>query len=116
VKQVKKHLNPISSAIRPKKRYVLFHIHSDERLNDQRVVFAISNFFLEKLGSLETARYRLHVVKYHSASGKGILRCAREKEKKTKKFLETIKHVDKIPVTIQVTKVSGTIKTLKEGF
>ena len=116
MKQVKKHLNPISSAIRPKKRYVRFHIHSDGRLNDQRVIFAISNFFLEKLGSLEAARYRLHVIKYRSNSGKGILRCAREKQEETKAMLEKIKHVDKTPVTIQVTKVSGTIKTLKEQF
>ncbi len=114
MKQSKKNMKPIPSALRGKKRYILFSLNPEKRVFEGEVHHAVWNHFLEKFGSLGAARQRLVFAHFDSARATGIVRIAHTSVSEAKQALLEIKEIKGIQVKPQILRVSGTIRKLKQ--
>lgn len=112
--QKKKSIRPIPPTYRGKKRYILFELISEKRLNEKDFSRELWNNFLRLFGEVGCARAKIWLVIFNEKKNKGIIRCANEHSEEVKAgllFLKEIKGAKAIP---KILLVSGSLKKLKE--
>jgi len=99
-------------SMREKKRYIIFKIHSENKLNFTDIKNAIINSVLSWLGEEQTAKSSLQIIKnlWDEKNQIGFLRCSPKYVDKIKFSLALIHQIGDAKVIFQVIRVSGTIK------
>ena len=114
MKQVKKSIKPIPSSYRGKKRYILFELISEKKLNEKDVSRELWHNFLRLFGSIGCAKAKIWFILFDTKKNKGIIRCANETVEEVKAGLLFLKDVKGAAVIPKILLVSGSIKKLKE--
>ena len=73
---MKKRLKPLLPALKEKKRYLAFHIISDEKISFNQAAIQINSKANEVLGILESAKAGINILKetWNPKTQKGIIR------------------------------------------
>jgi len=103
-------------SLREKKRYVIFKIHSQERVSFFETNNAIWNSILNWLGEKETAKANPWIIKnlWDQRKQIGFIKCSHKYVDDIKTALSLIHQIGDEKVTIQTLIVSGTIKSGKK--
>ncbi len=101
---------------RESKRYVVFRIHSDERLSYEHVKDSIWNSVLNWLGEEDMAKANVRILKnlWDSRKQKGFIQCSPKFVDSVKVSLSLIHQIGDSRVAFQTLRVSGTIKSGRE--
>lgn len=110
-------LNRLPPALRQKKRYLKFRVHSEEDVELGELVDAVWDKCLSYLGTMETSEADFWVIgnQFNEEKQEGIVRANREKTDEFRAALSLIEEIRDKKVVIQVTKTSGSIKNLKDN-
>lgn len=110
-------LNRLPPALRNKKRYLKFRIHSEETIELGEFVDAVWEKCLSYLGTKETSETDFWVIgnQFDEEKQEGIVKVNREKVDEFRASLTLLDHIDNKKVALEVTKVSGSIKKLKDN-
>lgn len=95
-----------------KKRYISFTVKGSSFSEEEfkRGLYAES---LKFFGEYGLSFVSLKMMEFNSASGKGMLRCARDKVDEVRGFLALVSEVNGKKARVVADKTSGTIKSLK---
>ncbi len=111
--KTKKSLNPIPLSLRDKKRYLVFELICDKRLNEREVSFELKKNFLKLFGELGLSKMNYQFIQFNEKSNKGILKCRHTALDDLKAGLLLFKEVKGIQVIPKTLKASGTAKKAK---
>lgn len=106
---------PLPPTMRIKKRYIFFQLSSEKPLNLREVNLALMKEFSYLFGSHGLSKMNLQLIEFNGFTGKGILRCSRNKLEEAKTGLLFIKTITGSAVSPKILKVSGTLKKLRSG-
>lgn len=109
-------LNRLPPALRQKKRYFKFKVHSEEDVELGELVDAVWDKCLSFLGTKETSEADFWVIgnQFNEEKQEGLAKVKREKTKDFRASLGVIQEIGDKKAFIQVEKVSGSIKKLKD--
>jgi RNase P/RNase MRP subunit POP5 len=101
--------------MRPKKRYIIFRLHSSEPVPFQDMKAAVWDSVLNWLGDNEAPNADMHIVKNLWSQGNqtGFIRCHPKYVEQVKMALALIHQIGDEKVIFQTIRVSGTIKSGK---
>jgi len=104
------------SSSRESKRYVVFRIHSAERLSYDVVKDAVWNSVLNWLGEEDMAKANVRILKnlWNPGEMKGFVQCSPKFVDSVKVSLSLIHQIGDSKVAFQTLRVSGTIKSGKD--
>lgn len=107
-------LKPFPS-MREKRRYIIFKVHSEEKLNYPNVRNAVYNSVGNWLGEKEMARANVHIIKnlWDSKGQTGFVRCSHKFVDDVRVGLSLIHQVGDSRVIFHTLAVAGTIKSGK---
>ncbi len=114
MKQVKKSIKPIPLSYRGKKRYILFELISEKRLNEKDVSRELWNTFLRLFGEVGCAKAKIWPILFDGKKNRGIIRCANEGVEEAKAAILFLRDVNGVGVIPRILLVSGSLKKLKE--
>lgn len=105
----------ILPSLRESKRYVIFKVHSNERLDYETVKNAAWNSLLNWLGEKDLSRANVRLIKNLWDPGKhtGFIQCSPKFVDAVKMGLSLIHQIGDQRVIFQTLRVSGTIKSGK---
>ena len=111
-------LKILPSALREKKRYIVFEVISKEKVPFSDLVNSIWHSAISFLGELGASKTKLWVIKnlWNEQKQKGIIRCAHTEVERIRASLTLVDKVNDVPVIIKVIGISGTIKSAKKKF
>ncbi len=99
-------------ALRKKRRYIAFEIHSERDVNGDDLFKSISETALSLFGELKFLGLELK----HFDGKRGILKCYRESLKDVKFALNLVDEVNGVKTVLVILGVSGTIKSCMRKF
>jgi RNase P/RNase MRP subunit POP5 len=97
-------------------RYLAFRIIAGKPLSQFEVFNAISNAILSLHGEYGLACANIHLIEFDSEKNHGIIKCDHKAVNLLRSSIVTITHVDGQPAVVFATRVSGTIKRLRQKF
>jgi ribonuclease P/MRP protein subunit POP5 len=102
-------------SLKEKKRYVVFRVHSKERLDYASVHNAAWNSLLNWMGERDLSRANVRMIKnlWDSRKQTGFIRCSPKFVDAVKVSLSLVHQIGDQRVTFQTLRVSGTIKSGK---
>jgi len=105
-------------SLRGRKRYIAYHIISQEKILFQDLINTIWHSLLNLLGELGTSETDLWIIKdsYDENKQMGILRCSHTSVEQLRAALALIDRIGDIRVIVKVLGVSGSIKATKMKF
>jgi len=103
---------PLLPTLKEKKRYINYHLHSEEAL-PKHSGFELIKELSKVLGVFMSAEAGLLAISYDEHTQKGVLRTSTKRLTETRKALTLITQIKNIPVVVQTTKTSGVLKTAK---
>ena len=99
---------------RTRRRYLLFHLHSeDSEINGKQLGSAIWKNLLSLYGEISAADSKLYLVEFDEKTGAGILQCTAASLDNVITSAVLIGSIRKKLVSFEPKKTSGTIKALK---
>lgn len=109
-------LKPLLPSLREKKRYILFKVISEEKVNLEQIKEAFFNSILNMFGEKGLAQINAKFLEnlWDDEEQIGILRISNRGKYKSIVGLGLISRIGDSRVNIKIYKVSGTIKTLKD--
>lgn len=109
-------LNRLPPALRQKERYFKFKVHSEEDIELGELVDAVWDKCLSYLGTRETSEADFWVIgnQFNEEKQEGIAKVNREKADDFRASLGLIEKIGDEKVVVQITKVSGSMKKLKD--
>ena len=97
-----------------RRRYLSFLLHSDGfAVDDKKISSAIWKNLLSLYGEVSAANSKLYLVEFDEKSGAGILQCTASSLDEVITSAVLIGSIEKIQVSFEPKKTSGTIKGLK---
>lgn len=106
----------LPSSLRPKKRYVCFVMHCDERATRSEVIRALWREILNFLGEQGTSKLNFWLMDFDEEQGRGFFRVAHDRVGELKGCLALVSEIDEKRVSFEVLGVSGTVDALKKKF
>jgi len=108
----------LPSSLRGRKRYIAYHIISQEKILFQDIINTIWHSILNLLGELGTSEADIWIIKdsYDEDKQIGILRCSHTSVEQVRAALALIDRIGDIRVIVKVLGVSGSIKATKMKF
>ncbi len=100
--------------MREKRRYILFEVISEVKVDKRRLQNAIWDSFYSLYGDTGASRSRLWLVCYDS--GIGLLKCSHRMVEEVRAALACIHSINGMRVAIRVIRVSGTIRGALKGY
>lgn len=97
-----------------RRRYLALKIYSESIFNEHQVWDTIKEKITFLYGVKGLADIQFKPIEYNQDTQQAIIRCRHDKLTETKATLAHIATINKTIAKIQVTKISGTIKTLKK--
>ena len=103
------------SCLRGRKRYIVFRVHSDERLGFLNIRGAVWSSLENWLGEQDLALANIRIIKnlWNSKTQTGFIRCDHRYVDLIKTGLALIHQIGDERVIFQTLRVSGTIKSAK---
>jgi RNase P/RNase MRP subunit POP5 len=103
-------------SMRPKKRYIVFKVHSEERLAYENMRDAVWNSLENWLGEKDLASAQVRIIRnlWDGKAKSGFIQCAHKYVDSVKVGLALIHQIGDSKVIFQVLRVSGTIKAGKK--
>jgi len=110
-------LNRLPPALRQKKRYFKFKVHSEENVELGELVDAVWDKCVSYLGTRETSEADFWVIgnQFNEEEQEGMAKVNREKVDEFRASLGLIEEIRDKKAVIQVTEVSGSMKKLKDN-
>lgn len=110
-------MKSLPPALRDKYRYLKFEIHSEEDVELGEVVNQVWSHSLEFLGSKGCSKTDLWVIgnQFDQENQQGIVRVKRDMEEDFRAALSTVDSFNGEKGFVEVKKVSGSIKKLKDN-
>ena len=96
-----------------RRRYLRFRVDTKLELTDNDVYEAIRNSIKELYGLKGLAKADPTLIEYDSNNRKGILRCNNDELRTTRAALAYITNIKGVEAALHISRVSGTIKSLK---
>lgn len=105
-------------SLREKKRYIVFKIFSERKLNYTEFNQVIWKSILDFLGELKASELNLWVIKnlFDEENQKGIIRCSHNSIEEIRAALSLVSYIEDTRVTISIKAVTGTIKSAKTKY
>jgi ribonuclease P/MRP protein subunit POP5 len=102
--------------LREKERYVIFKVHSENKISYIDIKNALWNSILNWLGEGRSAKANIHIIKNLWDQGKqiGFIRCSPKFVDDLKFSMALIHQIGDERIIFQTLRVSGTIKAGKE--
>ncbi|NIM47387.1 MAG: ribonuclease P protein component 2 [Candidatus Aenigmarchaeota archaeon] len=109
---------PLPPSLRGRRRYLAFHIISEEKVLLQDVINTIWHSLLNFLGETGTSRANIRIIKdtYDEKRQMGILRCSHDSVEGVRTALALIQRIGDTRVVFRVLGISGSIKATKIKF
>jgi ribonuclease P/MRP protein subunit POP5 len=103
-------------SMKEKKRYVVFRIHSEEKVDFPNMRNAVWNSLENWLGERDLAQANVHIIKnlWDSREQKGFIKCSHRFVDEVKVGLGLIHQIGDSRVIFQTLRVTGTIKSGKK--
>jgi RNase P/RNase MRP subunit POP5 len=99
-----------------RRRYVLFHLHSDKgTIGDKKLIQTIRRSLLTLFGELAVADSRLYLSSYDSEEGRGVLQCTQRALYQVLASAALIGSIDGKQVSFQPLRTSGTLRGLNQA-
>jgi RNase P/RNase MRP subunit POP5 len=99
---------------RLRRRYVLFHLHSEgKKIGERALVKAIWSNLLSIFGEVQAADSRLYMVEYDSETSVGVLQCNAALVREVVTAASLIGEIDGRPACFEPRRTAGTIKSLR---
>jgi RNase P/RNase MRP subunit POP5 len=96
-----------------RRRYLLFHLHSDRQSIDAKhLSTALWKSLLSLYGEIHAADSRLYLLDFDEATGLGVLQCNASSLQFVITAAAVIDEIEGVHVTFEPKKTSGTIKGL----
>lgn len=114
-----KQIKPILPSLKEKKRYVVFEVISENKMEDYKPVSeAIWESSLDYLGTDGAARAGIWVLpdKYNAAKQKGIVKVGHKYVDKLRASLALIQSINKHPVVVKTVGISGILRKAENKF
>lgn len=110
--------NILPPALRIKKRYVVFRVYSEEKINFEDVVNAVWGSFLNFAGELNLALSRIKIMEdlWNEEKQVGVIRCAHTAVELVRSVLILIDRIGDRRVVFRILGVSGTLNSAKRKF
>jgi len=104
-------------SLRQRKRYMKFEITSERKLEYYEIRDAVTNSIVSWIGTKGTARSGFRLIKnlWEPQKSEGVLQCDPKFVDDIKVALALIRQIGDSKVIFIVTKVSGTIKSLRQN-
>jgi RNase P/RNase MRP subunit POP5 len=97
-----------------RRRYLSFHLHSEDfTLDDKQVGMAIWQSLLSLYGEVSAADSKLYLMEFDKKRGTGILQCSASSLNRVITAAVLIGSIGKRLVSFEPMKTSGTIRALK---
>ena len=109
-------LKPIKPSLKEKKRYVVFDVISDSKINADELVNCINKRCFEFMGILHFAKAGVLILKNQFSDHKGMLRVNHKYVDHIKAALMMITKINNKKVNIRAIGVSGILKKAREKF
>ncbi|UCH57870.1 MAG: hypothetical protein JSV18_02915 [Candidatus Bathyarchaeota archaeon] len=100
---------------KPRRRYFKFVVEGPTRFTASEVFEALVEGVRDIFGLSGLSRVDPHLIDFDEAKQEGVLRCNRTRIREMRASLTLISKIGGSPATVYVTKVSGTIKALKNS-
>jgi ribonuclease P/MRP protein subunit POP5 len=109
---------PLRPSLREKKRYIVFEIISDDKIEFKDIKNSILNACNKFLGEFGCAKANPYIIEncFDSSSKKGILRVTNKSLNDIKAALSMIKDINNQRVIFKIIGVSGILKKAKNKF
>lgn len=105
------------SAMRMKKRYVVFKTSGEVKISEEDIKKELHSFLLKFFGEYGYSKLGYKLIQFDEKEGLGLIRCERSSLPELLGSLALVESLNKKKVRIISLASSGTIKTLKEkGF
>ncbi len=114
--RVYNNMKPMLPTLKEKKRYIVFEIISDEKIDITLVKKTISEDCLKFLGELGVSRSGLMIISDQFKDNIGVVKANNKYVDEVKTALSLIKKVDNKKVIVNTIGVSGTLKKAKIKF
>jgi ribonuclease P/MRP protein subunit POP5 len=110
--------NILSPTLRLKKRYIVYQVISENKIEFSDIVNAIWNSLLSFAGELNASLSRIWIMKdtWDEEKQIGIIKCAHTAVELVRASLILINRIGESRVLIRILGVSGTIKAAKRKF
>ena len=104
--------------MRPRKRYIVFKVHSEQKLAYENVRDAVWNSLENWLGERDLASAQVRIIRnlWDAKAQKGFVQCSHKYVDPVKVGLALIHQIGDSRVIFQVLRVSGTIKAGKKSI
>ena len=109
-------IKPLQPTLREKKRYIVYQIDSDSKLNMYDAQKDMLTQIHQLLGVFQSSKAGIMPIKFDDTSNKGILRVNHTAVDLIKSCFVMIKTIKKTPVCIHTIGVSGILKKAKEKY
>ena len=97
-----------------RRRYLLFKLHQEESLVDEKQLSAsLWKSLLSLYGEIQASDSKLYIIEYDEKTGEGILQCSLHSLPQVIAAAAVIGTINGIAVSFEPRKTSGTIKSLK---
>jgi RNase P/RNase MRP subunit POP5 len=97
-----------------RRRYLAFHLNSEIEISVEKLYSMLKENISNLYGIKGLVDANLKLIEYESDSKTGILRCNHDFLRQLRTAIVFIKKIDSKPVSINITRTSGTIKSLKK--
>jgi len=114
MKPLKKSLNAIPLSLRDRKRYIVFELIAEKKLNENGVRISLNKLFLQLYGEIGFSKMNLNLIQFNEKNGKGILRCRHSFLEEAKAGLLFSGKVNEIKLIPRILRVTGTVRKAKE--
>jgi ribonuclease P/MRP protein subunit POP5 len=112
-----KRIKPILPSLKEKKRYLVYEIISDTKINDPKVVSeAIWDSSLGFMGTDTAAKAGVWVLEDKFKNQKGVIKVNNKYIEKLRTSLALIKTIKKKPVVVRTVGVSGILKKAENKY
>ncbi len=100
--------------IRPKKRYLLFYLYSEEEISMQEILGEILRSTKYTLGEILVAKMNLRLIDYDEKKQYGIIRISNKYTEALRASLVLINNINRKKAFLYVRSISGSLKKLQK--
>ena len=109
---------PLPPSLRAHKRYLVFELISNDKIEYGEIVSAVWDSMLNFLGELETSKAKVWFIMnlYDEKNQKGVIRCSHNYVEQMRVVLSLIHILGEKKVIIKIIGVTGTIKSARNKY
>lgn len=109
-------IKPLQPTLREKKRYIVYQVDSESKINMYEVQNELINQLHQLLGVFQSGEAGIMPLKFDDKISRGIIRVNHKSVDLIKSCFVMIKSIKDVPVCIRTIGVSGIMKKAKENY